>query len=688
MILSFFLLTLCLPVGAKAANVVLSPQKLTVNGSPVECEKYNIDGSNYFKLRDIAYLLNGTESQFEVGYDNITRTVTVTSGPAYTPTGSELVIGEDKSDTAVPSSQAVIINGQRVEDISVYNLAGNNFFKLRDLGSALGFSVDYDKASNTAIILSEKTYPASMSAAEIFEKYSSAVFYIETFDIDGYAYASGSGFFIDESGIAVTNNHVLKNALSASATLTDGKKYSIDGVLAFDSEMDYAVIKVNGSGFNKLKLGNSSVISAGETVYAVGSPYGLQNTISDGIVSATSRPDYKGYIQTTTPISSGSSGGALFNGKGEVIGITTSSIVSGQNLNFAVPINYVTELSDLSSADPMDLAQYAEANEYLTYGKIIDDYQNSSYVYENENPYYPDYIDNGTLVFGSITDETTDEFIVHCNTVGRIEAVLYSESPLKYVNDLVMYVDSFNSTAAGGTAADLIINDDGTVSQYLSYTIPKAGVYDISLFSMELFETEKLNTDYTFFYTFIPGQSDTPDTDGSTVYPDNTRQQNAFYALCDFITANYNTTISDFPTYKYDASTDTYLYTFSASYLHDSNSVLVMHDNADDNCYYLVSFSLNDVGHSYLVHFVYYGSVYDDSPLFEGYSTVFAPDYDPNYTFKFDYYYGSSYLLESYEGLAMAAFDSAVDIMDLILKYNVAPSEEYGMADFGFSKYY
>ncbi len=129
LLLALCLILALLPVGAAAASVMLSPQGLTVNGIPIECEKYNIDGSNYFKLRDIAYLLNGTENQFGVGYDNANHTVTVTSGIAYTPNGSELVIGEDKSATAVPSAQTILINGAENTGLSVYNLGGNNYFK-------------------------------------------------------------------------------------------------------------------------------------------------------------------------------------------------------------------------------------------------------------------------------------------------------------------------------------------------------------------------------------------------------------------------------------------------------------------------------------------------------------------------------------------------------------------------------
>ena len=140
-------------VPALAASVVRSPQKLTVDGKSVECDKYNIDGSNYFKLRDLAYVLNGTGSQFDVGWDEANKVVSVTTDHAYTtPNGTELEIGADKSGTAVVSPQTIMINGEVRTDLTVYNIGGSNFFKLRELGDALGFDVDYIKETNTATV--------------------------------------------------------------------------------------------------------------------------------------------------------------------------------------------------------------------------------------------------------------------------------------------------------------------------------------------------------------------------------------------------------------------------------------------------------------------------------------------------------------------------------------------------------
>ena len=143
-----------LPAPARAANAVLSPQNLTVDGKPIECEKYNIGGSNYFKLRDLAYVLSGTVSQFAVGYDEASATVSITTGAAYTPNGTELTAGADNSATAQRSAQTILIDGAARGDLTAYNIGGSNFFQLRELGAALGFAVEYDAATNTAVVRS------------------------------------------------------------------------------------------------------------------------------------------------------------------------------------------------------------------------------------------------------------------------------------------------------------------------------------------------------------------------------------------------------------------------------------------------------------------------------------------------------------------------------------------------------
>ena len=153
-ILTLLLVCIAAPY-ASAANVVASPQNLSVDGVDADCDKYNIDGSNYFKLRDLAQLLSKTDSRFSVAFDAQSNAVTIVSGKEYIPVGGELARGQDQSKTAVVSKQSVLIDGKAVDGLSIYNIGGNNYFKLRDLGNALGFTVDYDADSKTAIVLSK-----------------------------------------------------------------------------------------------------------------------------------------------------------------------------------------------------------------------------------------------------------------------------------------------------------------------------------------------------------------------------------------------------------------------------------------------------------------------------------------------------------------------------------------------------
>ena len=140
------------PAPAATPTVVLSPQKLAVNGETKATEIYNIDNTNYFKLRDLAALLNGTSSQFNVDFDSARNTIVVTTGVSYTTaTGHELETGADNSASAVVSPQSIEIDGKAVE-LTAYNIGNTNFFGLRALQPYLGYEVDWIAETNTATI--------------------------------------------------------------------------------------------------------------------------------------------------------------------------------------------------------------------------------------------------------------------------------------------------------------------------------------------------------------------------------------------------------------------------------------------------------------------------------------------------------------------------------------------------------
>ena len=138
----------------KKPTVVKSPQKLAVNGATKATEIYNIDNTNYFKLRDLAALLNGTPYQFNVDFNSATNTIVVrTRTPYTTANGYELQTGVDNSSKAVVSAQSLEIDGVRV-NLTAFNIGGTNFFGLRALEPYIGYTVDYDSATNTATITS------------------------------------------------------------------------------------------------------------------------------------------------------------------------------------------------------------------------------------------------------------------------------------------------------------------------------------------------------------------------------------------------------------------------------------------------------------------------------------------------------------------------------------------------------
>ncbi|MGC2331090.1 MAG: trypsin-like peptidase domain-containing protein, partial [Candidatus Acidiferrales bacterium] len=175
-------------------------------------------------------------------------------------------------------------------------------------------------------------------------------------DKDGQPIAQGTGFLVSRDGRILTNYHVIAEGSSAVVKLPDGAFFLVDGVLAFDKTRDVALIKAHGENFRTLALGNSAHLQVGDEVVAIGSPEGLESTVSNGIVSAMRTLEEKGKVlQITAPISHGSSGGPLFNMAGEVVGITSSGIEEGENLNFAVPIN---DAKRLLQVDPSKLQHF------------------------------------------------------------------------------------------------------------------------------------------------------------------------------------------------------------------------------------------------------------------------------------------------------------------------------------------
>ena len=155
-----FILLSSFPLSVFAADNITAtptPSVVFINGEEVSFDSYNIDGNNYFKLRDLAYALNGTANQFSVGWDEEKNSIYLTRGDEYEANGSEMQSKGVGKKSAVPTTSQIYMDGEKL-DLTAYNISGNNYFKLRDLGKALDFKVSWDAKNNAIIINTDKGY--------------------------------------------------------------------------------------------------------------------------------------------------------------------------------------------------------------------------------------------------------------------------------------------------------------------------------------------------------------------------------------------------------------------------------------------------------------------------------------------------------------------------------------------------
>lgn len=182
----------------------------------------------------------------------------------------------------------------------------------------------------------------NLTIPQIVQKCGDSIVLVKSVDKDGQEIGIGSGFVVTKEGSIITNYHVIESAYNVSVEFPNGEVYTNLTYVVGNPYQDIAVLNIESKGeqFSPLILGDSENIQVGEQVIAIGNPLGWRNSLSDGLVSGIRQVDDLILLQITAPISPGSSGGALFNIKGEVIGITTiASLWGAQNLNFAIPIN-------------------------------------------------------------------------------------------------------------------------------------------------------------------------------------------------------------------------------------------------------------------------------------------------------------------------------------------------------------
>jgi len=186
---------------------------------------------------------------------------------------------------------------------------------------------------------------AEMTVSQIAQEFSASVVTIVALDDNDQPLSVGSGFFIDTEGTIASNHHVLEGSARAVVKTVGGQKGEILEIIKDDPALDLLVATTTLRNTTPLPFGDSDTVTVGEDIVAIGNPAGLEGTVSRGIVSGIRKAEDMQWIQITAPISPGSSGGPVFNLDGRVIGVATAYIAGSQNLNFAMPVNYLKTLT-------------------------------------------------------------------------------------------------------------------------------------------------------------------------------------------------------------------------------------------------------------------------------------------------------------------------------------------------------
>lgn len=223
-----------------------------------------------------------------------------------------------------------------------------------------------------------------LTAKDIVQQASPAIVRIEAKGPAGEQV--GTGFILDAQGLVATNLHVIAGMADISVKLHDGSHLQVAQVINADPGRDLALIRLAATrALPSLRLGDSSKVSTGDQIVAIGNPLGVfENTVSEGLISsirevcsaadvAAKNPRCPGeltFLQISAPISQGSSGGPLFNLAGEVVGVTTAIISSGQLINLAMPVNYLKPM--IARPQPIAVAEFASRTRDLTEGAAED----------------------------------------------------------------------------------------------------------------------------------------------------------------------------------------------------------------------------------------------------------------------------------------------------------------------------
>jgi serine protease Do len=329
-----------------AIGVYVDDKKLSVSKAP-----YTKNGVTFVPMRELFKALDAS-----VTWEAKAQTI--------------IVRKNNTSITLTIGNKVALINGKSVKLDAAPEIKSNTtFVPARFVAESLGGTVKWDSA-NQAVRITTEEYEFQKEYEEYQNELNNRTKYTPKQIVDMYDDSVvtittnkglGSGIVIDDRYV-LTNYHVIQDASSATVTTIDNEQIKVTGVAASDKENDLAIIQTDRSiGATPVEIGyNSLNVKKGDKVVAIGSPLGLQNTVSDGLISNIMYISGTRYIQTSAPIDHGSSGGALFDEYGELIGITAAGYTSQADLNFAVSSLYAAILMEDLPEKPADNLKFLD----------------------------------------------------------------------------------------------------------------------------------------------------------------------------------------------------------------------------------------------------------------------------------------------------------------------------------------
>lgn len=260
-----------------------------------------------------------------------------------------------------------------------------------------------------------------LTSTEIAKLITPATVAVNTYRRNNVEWATGSGFFIDGEGTIITNYHVIENAYAIKIKTDDEKLLTVTHVVAFDKELDIAILKIAEKSPNYLEISDRE-IEKGDVVYAIGSSLGkYDGSFTTGLISTVSREvEGQNYIQISAAVSPGNSGGPLVDSRGFVIGINTLSDTAGQNINFSIPIARVDKLKEVNLTVLSWFDKYADIKWWIFENTVVE---KETIVGLSSSP-----VDEGVTISGKCQKNDIDIF--YYNYIPDIKSTLKSDDKL------------------------------------------------------------------------------------------------------------------------------------------------------------------------------------------------------------------------------------------------------------------